>query len=155
MATENVLVNNLCAWPLYFHRAIGVGDIKIPANAKNYPLLTKEEVTAQIQLGNTMFVGTDAFGNHARIQIVDDALRKELFGIESAEVEAPIVVDAESVKALLSIRSKAKFKEQLEKMVKTDAEKKMLVELAFEAGADEAESWKVDALREIAQTANI
>ncbi len=40
-------------------------------------------------------------------------------------------------------------------MVKTNAEKKMLVELAFEAGADEAESWKVDALRKLAETAGL
>ena len=45
MATNNnVLVNNLCAWPLSFWRKAGQGDVEIPANAKNWPLLSFEEV---------------------------------------------------------------------------------------------------------------
>ena len=60
MATNNnVLVNNLCAWPLSFWRKAGQGDVEIPANAKNWPLLSFEEVQAQIQTGNRMFTGTD------------------------------------------------------------------------------------------------
>ena len=94
-------------------------------------------------------------GNHARIQIVDEAKRKELFGLGDAEVSTPILLNEESVKELLAIRSKAKFNEQLEAMVKTDAEKRMLVELAFSVGAEDAESWKVDALRKLAETAKV
>lgn len=102
-----------------------------------------------------MFTGTDGMGNHARIQIVDEAKRKELFGLDDAEVSAPILLNEESVKELLAIRSKAKFNEQLEAMVKTDAEKRMLVELAFNVGAEDAESWKVDVLRKLAETAKV
>ena len=102
-----------------------------------------------------MFTGTDGMGNHARIQIVDEAKRKELFGLGDTEVSAPILLNEESVKELLAIRSKAKFNEQLEAMVKTDAEKRMLVELAFSVGAEDAESWKVDALRKLAETAKV
>ncbi len=156
MATNNnVPVNNLCAWPLSFWRQAGQGDIEIPANARNYPLLSYEEVLAQIQTGNRMFTGTDGMGNHARIQIVDDEQRKKLFGMESVEADAPTLLDLDAVKALLAIRSKAKFNEQLQAMVTTTAEKKMLVELAKQAGADDAESWKVDALRALADTATV
>ena len=156
MATNNnVLVNNLCAWPLSFWRKAGQGDIEIPANSRNYPLLSFEEVLAQIQTGNRMFTGTDGMGNHARIQIVDDEQRKQLFGMESVETDAPTPLDLEAVKALLAIRTKAKFNEQLQAMVTTTAEKKMLVELAKQAGADDAESWKVDALRALADTAAV
>lgn len=155
MATNNVLVNNLCGWPLYFKRSTGMGDIEIPANAKGFPMLSFEEVLTQIQLGNKMFTGSDGMGNHARIQIVNDEQRKALFGVEGLDVDAPAVVDLESVKALLAIRSKAKFNEQLNRMVATNAEKKMLLELADKAGAEEAESWKVDALRELAKTAGV
>ena len=147
MKTNNVLVNNLCSWPLGFRRLAGQGDIAIPGK--------EEEVLAQIQTGNVMFTGTDGMGNHARIQIVDEAKRKELFGLGDAEVSTPILLNEESVKELLAIRSKAKFNEQLEAMVKTDAEKRMLVELAFSAGAEDAESWKVDALRKLAETAKV
>ena len=154
-ANNNVLVNNLCSWPLSFWRKAGQGDIEIPANAKNYPLLSFEEVLAQIQTGNKMFTGKDGMGNHARIQIVNDEQRKHLFGLESVETEDPTLLNLEAVKALLAIRTKAKFNEQLQAMVKTDAEKKMLVELAKQAGSDEAEAWKVDALRELADTSTV
>ena len=150
MKTNNVLVNNLCSWPLGFRRLAGQGDIAIPGKARNFPLLSEEEVLAQIQTGNVMFTG-----NHARIQIVDEAKRKELFGLGDAEVSTPILLNEESVKELLAIRSKAKFNEQMEAMVKTDAEKRMLVELAFSVGAEDAESWKVDALRKLAETAKV
>lgn len=145
----------MCSWPLSFWRKAGQGDIEIPANAKNYPLLSFEEVLAQIQTGNKMFTGTDGMGNHARIQIVNDEQRKQLFGLESVETEDPTLLNLEAVKALLAIRTKAKFNEQLQAMVKTDAEKKMLVELAKQAGSDEAEAWKVDALRELADTSTV
>ena len=154
-ANNNVLVNNLCSWPLSFWLKAGQGDFEIPANAKNYPLLSFEEVLAQIQTGNKMFTGTDGMGNHARIQIVNDEQRKHLFGLESVETEDPTLLNLEAVKALLAIRTKAKFNEQLQAMVKTDAEKKMLVELAKQAGSDEAEAWKVDALRELADTSTV
>lgn len=155
MKTNNVLVNNLCSWPLSFRRLAGQGDIEIPGKARNFPLLSEEEVLAQIQTGNVMFTGTDGMGNHARIQIVDEAKRKELFGMGDVETAAPVLLNDASVKELLGIRSKAKFNEQLNALVKTDAEKKMLVELAFSAGAEDAESWKVDALRKLAETAKV
>lgn len=155
MATNNVLVNNLCSWPLNFRRLAGQGDIAIPANARSFPLLSEEEILSQIQTGNVMFTGTDGMGNHARIQIIDEAMRKKLFGLDGAEVEAPALLSEESVKELLSIRGKTKFNERMAAMVQTDAEKRMLVELAFKAGAEEAESWKVDALRKLAETAKI
>ena len=155
MATNNVLVNNLCSWPLSFKRLAGQGDIYIQGNARSFPLLTEEEVTAQIQSGNPMFTGTDGMGNHARIQIVDETKRKELFNLENVEVPAPTMLDEKSVKALLAVKTKTEFTKKLAEMVKTDAEKRMLVELAFKAGGENAENWKVEALRKLADTAAI
>ncbi len=155
MATNNVLVNNLCSWPLSFRRQASQGDVEIPSNARKYPLLSFEEVQAQIQIGNVMFTGTDGMGSHARIQIIDEAQRKELFGLGETEVPPPTLLNEASVKDLLAIRGKAKFNEQLANMVKTDAEKKMLVDIAFKAGAEDSEAWKVDALRKLAETAKI
>ena len=155
MATNNVLVNNLCSWPLSFKRLAGQGDIFIQGNARNFPLLTEDEVTAQIQSGNVMFTGTDGMGSHARIQIVDDDLRKKLFNLETAEVPTPVVLDEKSVKELLAAKPKAEFNRRLAELVNTDAEKRMLVELAFKAGGENAENWKVEALRKLADTAAI
>lgn len=106
MTTNTVLVNNLCSWPLSFRRLAGQGDIEIPGNARNYPLLSFEEVMAQIQTGNVMFTGTDNMGNHARIQIIDEAKRKELFGLSEVETDPPALLNEESVKELLAIRQK-------------------------------------------------
>ena len=155
MTTNTVLVNNLCSWPLSFRRLAGQGDIEIPGNARNYPLLCFEEVMAQIQTGNVMFTGTDNMGNHARIQIIDEAKRKELFGLSEVETDPPALLNEESVKELLAIRQKGKFNERLAEMVKTDAEKKMLVDLAYKVGAEDSEVWKVDALRKLAETAKV
>lgn len=152
---NNVLVNNLCGWPLYFNRASGTGCISVPANAERWPLLSFEEVQAQIQLGNKMFTGTDNMGGHARIQIVDDEQRKQLFGLSDIEIPAPTVLDRAAVESLLKMRGKAKFQERLNELVKTDAEKKMLLELAGQCGAENAESWKVDALRSLAESADL
>lgn len=155
MADNKIRVNNLCAWPLYFNRITGQGSFSIPESAKNYPLDTEDEIMAQIQNGNRFFVGTDGLGSHARIQIVDDDVRKRVFGLNDDEVSGQMILTVESVRDLLSIRSKSKFNEQLQQLVHTEAEKKMLVDLAFESGAANAESWKVDALREIAATASL
>ncbi len=155
MAVNNVRVNNLCAWPLYFKRATGQGDIEIPASAKNFALLSFEEVLTQIQIGNKMFTGIDGMGNHARIQISDEKQRRELFGMDEADQQETVVVTVESVKELLAIKSKSKFSERLKELVKTNAEKKMLVDLAFQAGAEECEAWKLDALRRISDTAGV
>ena len=115
-----------------------------------------DEVQTQIQMGNVMFTGTDGMGSHARIQIIDDELRRQLFGIEGMDdLEDPFVLDLAAVKALLAIKKKEEFNKRLQAMVKTDAEKKMLVKLAQQAGSEDAESWKVDALRALADTATV
>jgi hypothetical protein len=149
----SVLVDNLCSWDLYFKRAAGNGDIKIPANAKNFPLLKYDEVLLQIQSRNIMFIGTDDEnpGSHARIKILDDNLRKELFGIPDETAIAPVVLDVDAVKSLLAIKNKSKFNATLAELVKTDAEKKMVVELAKAAGGDEYEAWKTAAIANIAK----
>lgn len=146
----NILVNNLCNWPLYFKRITSIGSVAVPPRARNYPLISFDEALAQIQSGNRMFVGTDGTGGHARIQIIDDAIRGQLFGIPSDAVSKTILTQ-ESVKSLLSIKSKQKFKESLSNLVRTSAEKKMLMTLVSDVGGENAESWKVDMLREISE----
>ena len=152
---NNVLVNNLCSWPLYFNRAEGHGSYMIPANAQGFPLLSMDEIKTQIQMNNPLFIGTDGMGSHARIQIPDDAQRREAFGLSEDSKEEPVLLNDESIKELLSIKTKTKFKERLSKLVHTEAEKRMLVDIAFANGAEDAESWKVDALRELSKEAKI
>ena len=152
---NNVLVNNLNPWPLYFKRATGIGDIMIPAEAKGFPLLSMDEIKTQIQMNNVMFTGTDGMGSHARIQIIDEEQRKEAFGITGTDVKAPVLLDASAVKELLAIRAKGKFHDRLAELVQTDAEKRMLIDLAYENGAENVEAWKIEELKALADTAKI
>lgn len=155
--TDKVMVNNLCAWPLYFRRANGVGDIRVPANAKSFSMLDIEEVRMQIQLGNKLFIGDDSLqpGDHVRLYIVDDAQRNELFGLTAEESKNTLVLNDESMKELLAISAKKAFNEHLKALVTTDAEKKMVAQLAKDVGGDEILSWKMDAISKIAETAAI
>ena len=73
--TDKVAINNLCSWALYFKRENGVGDIRIPANAKNFSQLDVAEVQMQIQRGNPLFVGDGRSnqGDHARLFMMRSA----------------------------------------------------------------------------------
>lgn len=137
--TDKVAINNLCGWALYFKRENGVGDIRIPANAKNFSQLDVAEVQMQIQRGNPLFVGngTSNQGDHARLFIVDDKQRKALLGYGEESTQDAVVLNEESVKALLAIRGKEAFNARLNELVSTTAEKKMIVQIAKECGGDD------------------
>lgn len=152
--TDKVLIDNLCNWPLYFRRLNGMGDIRIPALAKNYSALDVAEVQMQIQNRNKMFIGDDdsRMGDHARLYIVNDAQRKMLLGIPDESDDDAVVLTVDTIKKLFAIRKKDDFNTALANLVKTDAEKKMVVSLAKEAGGDEVAAWKMDAINALAKT---
>lgn len=155
--TDKVAINNLCSWALYFKRENGVGDIRIPANAKNFSQLDVAEVQMQIQRGNPLFVGDGRSnqGDHARLFIVDDKQRKELLGYGEESAQDAVVLNEESVKALLAIRGKDAFHAKLNELVTTPAEKKMIVQIAKECGGDGVAAWKMAAINELADTNTI
>lgn len=152
--TEKVLINNLCDWALYFRRLNGVGDIRVPARVTNFALLDAAEVQMQIQSGNKLFIGNDEAhpGDHARLFIVDENQRKVLLGYDVETGEDALVLNAESVTNLLAIKKKEEFQRQLTELVKTDAEKKMVVQLAKESGGDDVAAWKMEAINQLAET---
>ena len=155
--TDKVALNNVCSWPLYFRRANGVGDIRVPANAKNFSMLDAEEIRMQIQLDNNLFTGTNPSrpGEHARIVIVDTKVRNELFGLSEEDANEILVLDDTSVRELLAIKTKKEFGERLQALVTTDAEKKMIIELAKAVGGDDGAAWKMEAINALAETATI
>lgn len=155
--TDKVLIDNLCDWPLYFKRLNGVGDIRVPAKVKGYAMLDVAEVQMQIQSGNKLFVGFDATrpGDHPRLYITNDAQRKALFGYEDSVDEDVVALNTKAVTELLAVRTKKDFNERLQALVKTDAEKKMIVQLAKEAGGDEVAAWKMDAITELAESVTV
>ena len=148
--STKVLIDNLCSWPLYFRRSNGFGDVRVPANAKNFAALDLAEVQAQIQLGNTLFVG-DGNGDHARLFISDEQQRKALYGLDSIPGEDTTVLTQDAVKELLAIRGRDAFQKKLDTLVKTSAERKMLIQVAKEAGSDEVAAWKMELIRKAAE----
>jgi len=155
--TDKVRIKNLCAWPLYFRRSNGMGDIKIPANAKDYAGLDVAEVQTQIQLGNPLFVGDGSSnqGDHARLYIIDDKQRKELLGYDADSTEDSLVLSVDTMKELFAIRKKEDFQKRLGELVSTVAEKKMIATIAKEAGGDDVASWKMDAINAIAESSDL
>lgn len=155
--TDKVLINNLCDWPLYTPRLNGMGSITIPARVKNFAMLDVAEVQMHIQTNDPLFVGNDPArpGDHARLYIVDDEQRKQLFGYEDSETDDVVHLTADAVKKLLAVRKRDDFKAQLEALVKTDAEKKMVVQIAKENGGDEAAAWKMEAINNLAAEVSI
>ena len=109
----------------------------------------------QIQMGNTFFIGegSEQHGDHARLFIVDDEQRKELLGLKSdGRNDDVLVLNEDTVSELLAIRTKEKFNERLQALVKTDAEKKMIADIASKVGGDEVAAWKMKAINELAET---
>ena len=139
--TDRVSIDNLVSWDCHFKATEADRDIVIPANVKNYKQLTLAEIDGQVKMGNGFLCGTDSFGGNASIRINDSKVRDFVFGTN--ENPEPIIqLDLETVKKLLTIKTKSAFIEELKKVVVTEAEKKMIIPLAIEAKIEDYESFK-------------
>lgn len=137
---DKVLVKNLCAWPLYFKRLEGHGDIKIVENGKTR--LSVEEIQAQVDTGNKFFIGEDGRGSNARIYIDSKEMRVTLeFEREPTTVVKPEeeddvppinqkVVTEEAIKKILNLKTQSAFEKRVKEEIVTVAEKAKLVEVA-------------------------
>lgn len=119
-------VTNLCNWLTGTKRSTTTGDISIPANGKI--LLTDEEIRGQIYDNNSMFVGTDGRGSHARYYVENKDFRIDV-GFET-ETEKQLIIDEKAIKEILAITNFNTFKETVEKKIITDAEKYSLISYA-------------------------
>lgn len=144
---EKISIKNLCNWIVGFKKIESLGDVSIPANTSIR--LTRAEVMAQAESGNSLFVGTDGNGSHASIYITDEPTRIEL-GFEEAEkvteevtdettgkskkktvtkvVNKQKVLDDNKIKELFAIKSMNEFKTQIESYVQTFGEKQLIAE---------------------------
>jgi len=119
-----ITVKNLAGWKVTFGRLHdGVGDIVIAENGEQR--LSRNEVQAQINNGNKLFVGTDGRGGHATIYIKDAPTRRWV-GFEDADHPQNIFND-DVVKQLFDLRYD-EFEYQLPDKIQTRAEKYALVE---------------------------
>lgn len=132
---EKVVIKNLCEWDLYFPRIETNGSVKLVRKGINR--LTRAEIQAQVFSNNIMFTGTDGRGTNARIYI-DDKATRVLVGFEDEEgKEEQKVLTPERVKQILALKTLKSFKDNIEKDVKTQAEKLVLIEEAKKQGLND------------------
>lgn len=119
-----VAVRNIADWDANFARVVdGIGDVRIVPNGT--VMLSRNEIIAQVQTGNTLLAGIDGMGSHANLYIEDAATRKEL-GFETDTKKQNILTD-EKVKKLFGIANQRQFEEEFKKEIVTRAEAKALL----------------------------
>ena len=148
-----MVICNTRSWALDFISTENGRDITIPPSVTNWSKLTVAEIEGQIQEDNKMFSGTDGIGNNAYIKILDDDIRRCVFHLDEDDKSTVKILDLTSVKALLEIKDKETFMRELEKLVVTNGDKKMIVELANKADLDSAQVYKKTAIEALANTA--
>ena len=107
---KKVTVRSIAPWTTGSTRKTSVGDITIPALGT--VLLSREEIIAQGQNGNTLITGVDGVGSHATWYIEDDYTRSELsFDVDDNKQE---FLTQDEIKS---------FEDNIKKKVTTRAEK--------------------------------
>lgn len=120
---KKVTVRSIAPWTTGATRKVTMGDITIPALGS--VLLSREELIAQGQNGNTLLTGIDGLGSHATWYIEDNYVREELsFDVENRKQE---FLTYDVIKKIFELKTEKSFKENIEKKVVTRAEKYYLL----------------------------
>jgi len=129
-----VVVRNIADWDANFARLVdGYGDVRIVPNGT--VMLSRNEIIAQVQNGNTLLAGIDGAGSHANLYIEDEATRREL-GFETDTKKQNILND-EKVKALFALSPQNRFEEEFKKEILTRAEGKALMGIVKRLGIND------------------
>lgn len=119
-----VTIRNLAGWDVTFARLHdGIGDVVIVANGQQR--LSRNEVIAQVNNNNKLFMGSDTIGSHATVYIDDKATRK-LLGFE--DDNRPQMVFTEQLVKKLFNMNQAEYEKNLPIYIRTRAEKYALIE---------------------------
>ncbi len=147
--TDRVPITNLNNWELNFISTETEKDIVIPARANKIRKLTVAEIDGQVQSGNIYFVGVDGMGNNACIKIEDEDVFRYVFRLDDDEPVNVRILDLDSVKNLLNIADKREYERELESLVVTNSDKKMIVSLVQQAGIENVEGYKKTAIENL------
>lgn len=121
-----VTIRNLAGWLVGFARLTEMGDVSMVANG--HQRISRNEIIAQVQNGNKLFVGTDGNGSHATIYIDDAPTRVEVgFDSEDGTTTQKIITD-DVVRGLFAIQDQATFEKQYAETIQTRAEKYALIQ---------------------------
>ncbi len=122
---QKVTVKNLAGWEVGFARIVDMGDVLIMPEGSTR--LSRNEIIAQVQNGNRLFVGIDGKGSHATLYIDDVITRKEVdFDSQDGKIKQIILTD--SVVNDLFKMSQTDFEKTLPDTVKTRAEKYAIIQ---------------------------
>ena len=120
---KKVTVRSIASWTTGASRKTSVGDITVPAMGS--VLLSREEIIAQGQNGNTLLTGIDGVGSHAEWYIEDEYTRNELsFDVDNRKQE---FLTVDTIKKIFDLKTKKTFEDNIKKSVVTRAEKYYLL----------------------------
>lgn len=120
---KKVTVRSIAPWTTGSIRKTSVGDITIPALGT--VLLSREEIIAQGQNGNTLITGVDGVGSHATWYIEDDYTRSELsFDVDNKKQD---FLTQDAIKKIFDLKTQKSFEDNIKKSVVTRAEKFFLL----------------------------
>lgn len=127
---KKVTVRSIAPWNTGSARKTTVGDITIPVMGT--VLLSREEIIAQGQNGNTLLTGIDGIGSHATWYIEDDYTRNELsFDTDNRKQE---FLTQDIIKKIFDLKTKKSFEDNIKKCVVTRAEKYYLLHVIKNLG---------------------
>lgn len=120
---KKVTVRSIAPWATGSTRKTSAGDVTIPSLGT--VLLSREEIIAQGQNGNTLLTGIDGVGSHATWYIEDDYTRNELsFDTDKKKQE---FLTQDEIKRIFDLKTKKSFEDNIKKSVVTRAEKYYLL----------------------------
>lgn len=116
---KKVTVRSIAPWTTGASRKTTAGDITIPSLGS--VLLSREEIIAQGQNGNTLLTGIDGVGSHATWYIEDDYTRNELsFDNENSEQQ---FLTEDKIKKIYDLKTQSAFEKNIKENVVTRQEK--------------------------------
>lgn len=128
-----VTVKNLAGWDITFRRLQdGEGDVLIVADGQTR--LSRNEIIAQINDNNILFVGIDGVGSHATIYI-DDAATRKWVGFETHE-HAQNIFTEKLAKKLFDMKQ-SEYENAVKENVRTRAEKYALIKAIKKIGLND------------------
>jgi len=121
------MIVNICPWKVSFHLPISNADVMLGVNKKTS--VNNEELIVLCENSNVMFAGTGD-GNHARIYIENDELRKFVgYDSEDGKIKQFILTDEECQK-ILDYKTIVTYRKHLEEDVVCNHEKTRIMEYA-------------------------
>jgi len=134
------MIVNICPWKVSFHLPISNADVMLGVNKKTS--VNNEELIVLCENSNVMFAGTGD-GNHARIYIENDELRKFVgYDSEDGKIKQFILTDEECQK-ILDYKTIVTFRKHLEQNVVGIHEKSKIMGYAKAIKLNELDKIKV------------